>query len=248
MRDRGVRGGDDQIASWSSSNAVASLRRGGRSTAPGIGMLGHCRATRSPTPEPASLRHPCDVKWSSEASFAVRSVGVAWWVVASVSRVREVADPKCRWAGAGRPRWIDETPRSALPGPHYSHHRLGLRLHSPRPQAAGAAAEHPASAAEQPRSPARRPARRPISPTPTRTSRCSRSLTVLASGTRWKNRRGPTPTGSWQAQADPRLSTGSDSSNASQESKPGAVGGSTYPRAAFQNSATTRGSAQSTVT
>ncbi len=27
-------------------------------------------------------------------------------------RVREVADPKCRCAGAGRPRWILETPRS----------------------------------------------------------------------------------------------------------------------------------------
>ena len=26
--------------------------------------------------------------------------------VASLSRVREVADPKCRCAGAGRPRWI----------------------------------------------------------------------------------------------------------------------------------------------
>ena len=28
-----------------------------------------------------------------------RSSGDAWWVVASVSRVREVADPKCRRAG-----------------------------------------------------------------------------------------------------------------------------------------------------
>ena len=28
-----------------------------------------------------------------------------------------MADPKCRCAGAGRPRWILESPRSALPGP-----------------------------------------------------------------------------------------------------------------------------------
>jgi putative transposase len=33
--------------------------------------------------------------------------------VASAPRVREVADLKCRCAGAGRPRWIVETPRSA---------------------------------------------------------------------------------------------------------------------------------------
>ena len=38
-------------------------------------------------------------------------------VVASGLRVREVADPKCRCAGVGRPRWILESPRSALPGP-----------------------------------------------------------------------------------------------------------------------------------
>src|SRR5680860_1317641 len=40
--------------------------------------------------------------------------------VASDLRVREVADPKCRCAGAGRPRWILETPRSALPDPPQS--------------------------------------------------------------------------------------------------------------------------------
>ena len=45
------------------------------------------------------------------------SSGVGGAVVASVLRVREVADPKGRCAGAGRPRWILETPRSALPGP-----------------------------------------------------------------------------------------------------------------------------------
>jgi hypothetical protein len=38
--------------------------------------------------------------------------GVASWV-----RVREVAGPKCRCPGEGRPRWTTESPRSALPGP-----------------------------------------------------------------------------------------------------------------------------------
>ena len=46
-------------------------------------------------------------------SFGLVRVGVAWGV-----RVREVAYPKCRCAGVGRPRWIVESPRSALPGPH----------------------------------------------------------------------------------------------------------------------------------
>ena len=36
--------------------------------------------------------------------------------VASEVRVREVADPKCRCPGTGRPRRIEETPRGALPG------------------------------------------------------------------------------------------------------------------------------------
>jgi len=58
----------------------------------------------------------------------VRSSGWAEAVVASVSRVREVADPKCRCAGAGRPRWILETPRSALPGPL----RRNIRLEQER--------------------------------------------------------------------------------------------------------------------
>ena len=49
-------------------------------------------------------------------SFRLPSV-VNRFGVASSPRVREVADPKCRCAGAGRPRWIDETPRSALPDP-----------------------------------------------------------------------------------------------------------------------------------
>jgi hypothetical protein len=55
-------------------------------------------------------------------------LGSFWLVrsgVASVLRVREVADPKCRCAGAGRPRWILETPRSALPDPPQA---LGQRV------------------------------------------------------------------------------------------------------------------------
>ena len=48
----------------------------------------------------------------------------------------------------------------------------------------------------------------PASPVPTRTSRCSRFLTTLPSGTRWKNSRGPTPEGSTQANAEPRCSGG----------------------------------------
>jgi len=37
--------------------------------------------------------------------------------VASLVWVREVADPKCRSTGVSRPRWIQESPRGALPGP-----------------------------------------------------------------------------------------------------------------------------------
>ena len=44
--------------------------------------------------------------------------GSGWCRVASWLRVREVADPKCRWAGESRPRWISVTPRSALPDLH----------------------------------------------------------------------------------------------------------------------------------
>ena len=64
-------------------------------------------------PDPASL---C-VQRPVPEPFVLRRFGVVGSGVASVLRVREVADPKCRCAGAGRPRWILETPRSALPGP-----------------------------------------------------------------------------------------------------------------------------------
>jgi hypothetical protein len=40
----------------------------------------------------------------------VSSSGLALVVIASMPRVREVAYPKCRCAGAGRPRWILESP------------------------------------------------------------------------------------------------------------------------------------------
>ncbi len=44
------------------------------------------------------------------------AVALAVVAVASGMRVREVADPKGRCPGTGRPRWIEETPRGALPG------------------------------------------------------------------------------------------------------------------------------------
>jgi hypothetical protein len=50
------------------------------------------------------------------------------------------------------------------------------------------------------------------------------------------------------AQVEPRLSTGSEASNASHEPDPGGTGGSTYPSTAFQNFATAGGFAQSKVT
>jgi polyphosphate kinase 2 (PPK2 family) len=43
----------------------------------------------------------------------------------------------------------------------------------------------------------------PTSPVPTRTSRCTRFLTTLPSGTRWKNSRGPLPEGSTHANHEP---------------------------------------------
>ena len=65
----------------------------------------------------------------------------------------------------------------------------------------GTSREHSASSA------ARRSS--PTSPVPTRTSRCSRFLTTLPSGTRWKNNRGPEPEGSTHANAEPCCSGGS---------------------------------------
>ena len=62
-------------------------------------------------------------------------------------------------------------------------------------------APSPTSRAHSASSAARRSS--PTSPVPTRTSRCSRFLTTLPSGTRWKNSRGPTPEGSMHANLDP---------------------------------------------
>ena len=69
-------------------------------------------AGRSPDPH----RLPFVVNRWPTPSLNGKASARAEAVVASVLRVREVADPKCRWAGAGRPRWIVESPRSALPG------------------------------------------------------------------------------------------------------------------------------------
>jgi hypothetical protein len=64
----------------------------------------------------------------------VRSSGAVASGVASALRVREVADPKCRRAGAGRPRWILESPRSALPGPCPSHWCPGAGIGDQAPE------------------------------------------------------------------------------------------------------------------
>jgi len=60
----------------------------------------------------------------------------------------------------------------------------------------------------------------PTSPVPTRTSRCTRFLTTLPSGTRWKYSRGPTPVGSMHANDEPRCSGGSVRSKSSQVANP----------------------------
>jgi len=50
--------------------------------------------------------------------------------VASSVRVREVADPKCRCPGTGRPRWISETPWGARVIATLGHRRLPRRSDS----------------------------------------------------------------------------------------------------------------------
>ncbi len=62
----------------------------------------------------------------------------------------------------------------------------------------------------------------PVSPGAARTSRCTRFLTRLGSGTRWKNSRGPEPSGSTTAEASWCRSGGTPMavSAASHESKP----------------------------
>src|SRR5207244_3884697 len=88
----------------------------------------------------------------------------------------------------------------------------------------------------------------PTSPVPTRTQRCTRFLTTLPSGTRWKNSRGPTPEGSLQANDEPCRSGGSDLSKTSQVANPFGGGGTTYPNTSHQKRARRSGSAQSKVT
>src|SRR4051794_14664676 len=88
----------------------------------------------------------------------------------------------------------------------------------------------------------------PTSPVPTRTSRCTRFLTTLLSGTRWKNSRGPAPEGSVQANHDPWSSGGSVRLKSPQVANPSGGGGATYPSTSHQNRATRSGSAQSKVT
>ncbi len=88
----------------------------------------------------------------------------------------------------------------------------------------------------------------PTSPVPTRTSRCSRFLATLPSGTRWKNSRGPAPVGSTHAYDEPCCSGGSERSASSQLANPSGGGGTTYPSTSHQKRATRSGSAQSNVT
>lgn len=88
----------------------------------------------------------------------------------------------------------------------------------------------------------------PTSPVPTRTSRCTRFLTTLPSGTRWKNRRGPTPDGSLQANHASRCSGGCELLKSSQVANPSGGGGTTYPNTSHQKRARRSGSAQSKVT
>ena len=76
-----------------------------------------CRQCCRRSPKDASFRRPSDVEGRFEVSPARGSSGSRLARVASWARVREVADPKCRCAGASRPRWIHVTPRGALPDP-----------------------------------------------------------------------------------------------------------------------------------
>ncbi len=68
-------------------------------------------------PNGASHRLPSVSKGPVAGASGWVSSGRSTARVASVSRVREVADPKRRCAGSSRPRWIEVTPRGALPDP-----------------------------------------------------------------------------------------------------------------------------------
>jgi hypothetical protein len=59
--------------------------------------------------------------------------------------VRGVADPKCRCPGEGRPRWMTQTPRGALPGPPAAHARRRPAPGRPRRTADAAGSASPPS-------------------------------------------------------------------------------------------------------
>ena len=105
------------------------------------------RRRQTPGMQGASFRLPFVVNRWFGASLAGRSSRWARPVVASELRVREVADPKCRCAGAGRPRWTRETLRSALPG---SRNRFGARLPVPHPHFRSGSGEPVGLASDRP--------------------------------------------------------------------------------------------------
>ena len=165
--------------------------------------------------------------------------------------------PTIRGSPCGRPDWPEyqPTPEGATSAATQSrsnslpstscitrHDSLSSSASSSRTRTAPSAISRAHSAS----STARRSS--PTSPVPTRTSRCSRFLTTLPSGTRWKNSRGPAPEGSMHANHEPRSSGGSVRSKSSQVANPSGGGGTTYPSTSHQKRATRSGSAQSKVT
>ena len=59
--------------------------------------------------------HRLCVKRRAEVTLRSEAFSLAPARVASSVRVGEVAGPRCRFAGVSRPRWVDVTPRGALP-------------------------------------------------------------------------------------------------------------------------------------
>src|SRR5215207_6971614 len=90
----------------------------------------------------------------------------------------------------------------------------------------------------------------PSCPGAARTSRCTRFLAILPSGTFWMKTRGPLPSGSTSADLSLRWSWGTPhaSSAASHVSNPLGGGARTYPSASAQKWASASGSALSNVT
>lgn len=105
--------------------AAASVPASFRYEVAGIGSL-ECAPALSPSRSFVRRGAPsCRLRrvgpWAGEPSPGGGRTGRG--PVASGVQVREVADPKCRCAGVGRPRWILETPRSALPDPHHARYQ-----------------------------------------------------------------------------------------------------------------------------